>query len=112
MLKPHVYPEWETGVRVIGLAAGIGLLVPLRHFGRAARIYLAIMLIVAGALFSKIFGAYSALDELLRLFNWPHGHVASFATLTRFLHEAWPLAALAWLVALFVWRRHEKAGAP
>ncbi|QJR16779.1 VanZ family protein [Usitatibacter palustris] len=107
MLQPHVYPDWETGLRMVGLIAGIGLFVPMRHFSRTARVYLAILLILAGALFSKIFGSYSALDELLRLFNWPHGQLASFATLTRFLHEVWPLAALGWLVALFIGKRHD-----
>lgn len=108
MLKPHVYPEWETGLRVVGLVVGIVAFVPLRRMGRAARVYLAMLLVVAGALFSKIFGAYSALDELLRLFDWPYGQLASFATLTRFLHELWPVLVLAWLVGLFVWNRHDR----
>ena len=71
---------------------------------------------LAGALFSKIFGAYSALDELLRLFRWPYGQLASFASLTRFLHEAWPVAAVVFLIAnLYLYRlvaagqRHPRA---
>lgn len=107
MLQKHVYPDWETGLRLVGLVVGIGLFVPLRRLGRPARIYVAILLTLAGALFSKIFGAYSALDDLLRLFNWPHGQLASFATLTRFLHEMWPLFVLAWLVALFIGNRRD-----
>jgi len=50
---------------------------------------------------------YSALGDFLRLFSWPYGQLATFATLTRYLHEAWPVLALAWLCALFVWRRDE-----
>ena len=102
MLQPHFAEEWVSMGRAIGLAVGIALLVPTRGFPRAGRIYLALVLVLAGALFSKIVGAYSALDDFLRLFRWPYGQLASFATLTRFLHEAWPLMALVFLVALFL----------
>lgn len=107
MLKPHLSAEWVTEGRVAGLVAGILVFVPLRALRRSARIYLAIVLTLAGALFAKIFGAYSALGEFLRLFSWPYGQLATFATLTRWIHEIWPLLALAWLAALFVWRRDE-----
>jgi len=105
MLKPHLSAEWVSEGRVIGLVAGIALFAPLRRFARPARVYLAALLILAGAMFSKIFGAYSALGDLLRLFSWPHGQLATFATLTRFLHEIWPLATLVFLVALFLRER-------
>ena len=101
MLQPHFAEEWVSMGRVIGLLAGIGLLVPMRLLARPGRIYMALIFVLAGALFSKIFGAYSALDELLRLFRWPYGQLASFATLTRSLHELWPFMALAFLIALF-----------
>jgi len=61
-------------------------------------------MIMAGDLLSKIFGAYSSLDDFPRLFRWPHGQLASFATLTRFIHELWPRAAVIFLVALFLRR--------
>jgi VanZ family protein len=102
MLQPHFAEEWVSVGRVIGLAVGIAFLAPSLRLGRAARIYLAIVLLLAGALFSKIVGAYSPLDDFLRLFRWPHGQLASFATLTRLLHEAWPLLALVFLIALFL----------
>lgn len=107
MLKPHLAAGWVTEGRAAGLVAGLFAFVPLRRLGRTARIYLAIVLTLAGALFAKIFGAYSALGDLLRLFSWPYGQLATFATLTRVIHEAWPALALAWLIALFVWRRDE-----
>ena len=107
MLQPHFAEEWLSSGRVMGLIAGILLLVPLRRLPRPGRIYIALVFIFAGALFSKIFGAYGALDELLRLFRWPHGQLASFTTLTQFLHEAWPFLALVYLIALFFRvRRH------
>jgi VanZ family protein len=111
MLQPHFAEEWVSGGRVVGLMAGIGLLVPLRLVPRAGRVYLALVFVLAGALFSKIFGAYSAVDELLRLFRWPYGQLASFATLTRFLHEVWPFLAIVFLIAIFLnIRRGERGG--
>jgi VanZ family protein len=101
MLKPHFSAEWVSVERVIGLAAGALAFVPLRRLARPARIYLALVLILAGALFSKIFESYSPLEELLRLFSWPYGQLAGFATLTRYLHELWPFAAIVFLVGLF-----------
>jgi VanZ family protein len=101
MLKPHFSMEWVGAGRVIGLVAGILAFIPMRKLGRLARTYLAILFMLAGALFAKIFGAYSAIEELLRLFAWPHGQLAGFATLTRFLHELWPFAALVFLIGLF-----------
>ena len=92
----------EDAAGSLTLAGGILLFMPLRKIGRLGRIYLAFVLILAAALFSKIFGAYSAVDEFLRLFRWPHGQLASFATLTRFIHELWPFAAVVFLVALFL----------
>jgi len=107
VLQPHFSDEWVSGGRAAGLAIGLLAFVPLRRLGRPGRVYLALVMILAGALFSKIFGAYSAVDEFVRLFRWPHGQLASFATLTRFLHELWPFAALVFLIALFLReRRH------
>jgi VanZ family protein len=102
MLQPHFTEEWVSAGRVVGLLVGVLLLVPTRRFGRMARTYLALVLILAGALFSKIAGAYSPLDEFLRVFRWPYGQLANFVTLTRFLHELWPFVAVAYLIALFL----------
>ena len=110
MLQPHFAEEWLSSGRVLGLLAGVLALVPLRRLPRAGRIYLALIFVFAGALFSKIFGAYGALDELLQLFRWPYGQLASFATLTQFLHEAWPFLALLYLIALFLHVRHHAEG--
>lgn len=102
ILQPHFAEEWLTTGRIAGLAGGLLAFVPLRRADTMARIYLALVLVLSGALFSKIFGAYSGLEEFLRLFRWPHGQLATFATLTRFLHEAWPFAAVVFLVSRFV----------
>lgn len=101
MLQPHFAEEWLSAGRVVGLVVGLALLWPLRLVPRAGRIYLAFVLVLAGALFSKIFGEYSAIEELLHVFRWPYGQLANFTTLTRFLHESWPLLAVTYLIALF-----------
>lgn len=111
-LRPQVAAAWMSEGRIAGLALGLLAFLPLRRMPRPGRIYLAIVLLLAGALLAKIFGAYSALGEFLRLFSWPFGQLGNFATLTRWIHEAWPFLALAWLVALFVWRRHEPLQSP
>ena len=107
MLKPTFSADWVNEVRVIGLAAGLLLFIPLRIFSLRARNYLAILLVLAGTLFARVVGDYSPMDDLLRLFNWPHGQLATFASLTRYLHEVWPLLALGYLIASFVARRRE-----
>lgn len=107
-LQPGFSEAWVSGGRIAGLAAGLVAFAALRRMPRAGRVYLAILMLLAGDLLSKIFGAYSSLDDFLRLFRWPHGQLASFATLTRFIHELWPLAALVFLIALFL---HERRAA-
>ena len=111
LLQPHYRAEWVDEARVAGLLLGILAFVPLRKLARPGRIYLGLVLILAGALFAKIFGAYSPAEELVRLFRWPHGQVGSFATLTRFLHELGPLAAVVFLSALWVRERRALAAA-
>lgn len=105
MLQPNFSADWVSTGRLLGLAGGLAAFIPLRGAGRATRIYLAVILLFGAALFAKIFGAYSPLEEVLRLFRWPHGQLGSFATLTRFLHELWPLAAVVFLAGLFVQSR-------
>jgi len=107
MLKPNLTAMWMTEGRVAGLVAGLLLFLPLKVLGRTARTYLATLCLLAGALFAKIFGEYSELADFLRLFQWPHGQLASFATLTRWLHESWPALTLAWLIVRFVRRPGE-----
>jgi VanZ family protein len=106
LLQPHINAEWMSEERIAGLALGVGLLLPLRRLSRPMRVYAGLLLILAGALFSKIFGAYSPVEELVRLFRWPHGQIGSFATLTRFLHELWPFGAVAFLASLFLRERY------
>ena len=107
MLKPHLSDDWLSEARMAGLVAGLAIFFPMRLLGRTVRIYSAILFLLAGALLAKIFGAYSTLGEFLRLFSWPYGQLATFATLTRALHETWPALAIGFLIGLFIGRRDE-----
>jgi VanZ family protein len=102
MLQPHFAEGWLGAGRVVGLAVGIIAFALLRHIALAARMYLGLVALLAGALFAKIFGAYSPMEEFLRVFRWSHGQLAGFATLTRLLQEAWPFLAIAYLAACFL----------
>jgi VanZ family protein len=106
LLHPHINADWMNEWRALGLAAGIGALAMLRRAPRFTRAYVGFVLILAGALIAKIFGAYSATEELVRLFKWPYMQVSGFASLTRFLHELWPVAAVVFLVGLFLRERY------
>ena len=111
MLQPHADAEWAGGGRVVGIAVGLGAFFALRRVARATRMYLAIVTILAAALFSKMFAPYSGIEDFLRVFRWPHGQLATFATLTRFLHELWPLGAVVYLVGLFLRSRRPAVAA-
>jgi len=102
MLKPQLSADWVNEVRVIGLAAGLLIFIALRELERGTRTYLAMLLVLAGALFARIVGDYSPMDDLVRLFRWPHGQLSTFTSLTRYLHEVWPLLVMAYLIASFV----------
>lgn len=100
LLHPHISADWMNEWRALGLVAGIGALAMLRRAQRFVRAYLGFVLLLAGSLVSKIFGAYSAMEEFARLFKWPYAQVSGFASLTRFLHELWPVAAMIFLAGL------------
>ena len=105
VLQPHAAGDWLRGGWVEGVAVGLAAFVPLRKLARTTRCYLGLILILAGALFAKVFGTYSAMEGLRRLFRWPYGQVEAFASLTRFIHELWPFAAVTFLVALYLHAR-------
>lgn len=107
MLKTHFAAEWVSRSRTLGLVAGIALFVPLRKLGARERSWLAMAMVLAGALLVKLSGNYSPLDEVLKLFSWPYGQLASFASLTSWLHEAWPFVVVVLLAGLFLKRASE-----
>lgn len=54
MLQPHFSEDWVSAGRIVGLVVGVLLLIPTRRFGRMGRTYLALVLILAGALSPRL----------------------------------------------------------
>lgn len=108
MLKAPQMVEWMGPATIIGLTSGLFLFAWFSRIGARWRAFWATLFIFAGGLMSKITSVYGAFDEALRLFNWPHGHIANFAGLTRWVHESWPLLAVALSAWIFIrWKQGE-----
>ncbi len=106
MLKAPQLAAWLGPATIIGLSAGLLIFACFSRIGYRWRAFCATLFIFAGGLMAKMSSIYGAFDETLRLFNWPHGHLTSFAGLTRWLHETWPL--LAFLLAAWIFVRHRQ----
>jgi VanZ family protein len=102
MLKAPLMEQWLGPASVLGLIAGFAAALPLLHCARKVRLYLAVLVVFAGALMSKMASIYDAFDKTLRLFDWPYGQLSNFASLTRYLGEVWPFLALLFLAVCFV----------
>ena len=102
LLKAPLIAASLSPATVIGVAAGFVLFVFLSKINYRWRAFWASLLVFAGGVMAKLSSVYSALDETLRLFNWPYGQLANFASLTRWLNEIWPLAALVFLATIFI----------
>ena len=112
MLKPPLLFDWlgvDTGA---GIGIGVLLLALLVRLSHRVRIYLATMLIFAGGLLAKLAAIYDSLPALLRVFSWPYGQLLNFSSLTRGLHEVWPLLALIYLIVAFNRLPSSDSGSP
>jgi hypothetical protein len=107
MLKAPLLENWLGPASVLGLGAGLAAALPLLAATRRVRVFLALLLVFAGGLMSKMASIYDAFDETLRLFDWRYGQLSNFASLTRFLSEVWPLLVLAFLAYCYVRRPSE-----
>ena len=105
MLKAPQMIDWMAPARVIGLTSGLVLATYFSRFRYRWRAFCATLFVFAGGLMAKITSIYGAFDETLRLFNWPYGQLVNFASLTRWMHETWPLIAVIFLTWLFVTHR-------
>jgi VanZ family protein len=102
MLKPALALDWVDGINAAGVIMGLLIFAPLRRLPERVRAYLGGLALLAGAMMTKAASIYDTLGDLLGLFRWPHGQLNSFASLTRYLYEVWPLLALLFMVWLFV----------
>jgi VanZ family protein len=101
MLKPPLLFDWLGVDTAMGILVGLLSFVGLVRFSRPVRTYLAAMLIFAGGLLAKIGAIYDSLPAIVGVFSWHYGQLLNFSTLTRSLHELWPLLALVYLIVAF-----------
>jgi hypothetical protein len=87
---------------LMGLSSGILAFVFFSRLSFRWRAFSAALAVFAGGVFSKITSVYSGLDSALKLFDWPYGQLANFASLTSWVNEVWPVVALVYLGVLFV----------
>ncbi|MCA3018139.1 MAG: VanZ family protein [Rhodocyclaceae bacterium] len=87
---------------VIGVTSGLLMHLFFSTLRYRWRAFWAAMFVFAGGVMAKLASVYAALDQALRLFSWPYGQLANFASLTRWINEVWPLAALLLLAVIFV----------
>ncbi|MEP7157715.1 MAG: VanZ family protein [Betaproteobacteria bacterium] len=105
MLKTPQMVGWLGPATIIGLSAGLLLFAYFSRIRYRWRAFCTTLFIFAGGLMAKMASVYGAFDETLRLFNWPYGHLISFASLTRWVHETWPLLACILVAWIFVKHR-------
>jgi len=108
MLKTPLLVGWLGPATILGIAAGYLALPPMFAARRRVRIFMALLLVFAGGLMSKMTSIYDAFEETLRLFDWHYGQLSSFASMTRVLNESWPILALIFLACCFVRRGDAK----
>lgn len=104
LLKAPQMAAWLAPATVIGLSSGLLLFAYFSTIGYRWRAFCTTLFVFAGGLMAKMTSFYGAFDEAVRLLHWPQGHIASFAGLTRWIHEVWPLAAC--LLTAWIFIRH------
>lgn len=105
MLRAPQLVDWISPATLTGFALGLVLLAIFLRLSYRWRVLAATLLVFAGGLMAKMTSIYGAVDETLRLFNWPYGHLLNFTSLTRWVHEIWPLLACIFLSIAFVRHR-------
>jgi VanZ family protein len=98
LLKEPLIPHWLGRETIAGLAGGVVLLLIFSSLRRRQRLIVAGLIILAGGVMSKLAAIYDSPSEILRVFKWPYGQLLNFTSLTQFINEAWPLAALVYLI--------------
>jgi VanZ family protein len=106
LLKEPLIPNWLGRETFAGLAGGVVLLLIFSSLRRRQRLIVAGLIILAGGVMSKLAAIYDSPSEILRVFKWPYGQLLNFTSLTQFINEAWPLAAVAYLI--YVHRHQER----
>ncbi|MGB9150961.1 MAG: VanZ family protein [Burkholderiales bacterium] len=98
LLKEPLIPNWLGRETLAGLIGGIVMLLLFSSLRRRQRLIVAGLIILAGGVMSKLAAIYDTPNEILRVFKWPYGQLLNFTSLTQFINEVWPLAALVYLI--------------
>jgi len=111
MLKAPLLGSWLGPTSVLGLLAGYFLALLMLGAKERTRLFLALILVFAGGMMSKMAAIYDGSKAMLGVFDWPHGQIGVFASLTRWLNELWPIAALIYLAWLYISTGREEMAA-
>ncbi len=106
LLKEPLIPNWLGRETLAGLVGGVVLLLIFSSLRRRQRLIVAGLIILAGGVMSKLAAIYDSPSEILRVFKWPYGQLLNFTSLTQFINEAWPLAAVVYL--MYVHRQQDR----
>jgi len=98
MLKDLVEFEWLAPDTPWALLAGAALFLACFPLPLRVRTRVAAVVIVAGAIMSKLAGNYADIGDVIKLFNWPYAQLLNFTGLTLYLNELWPALAVIYLV--------------
>lgn len=101
LLKSALITDWFGIEALGGLAGGLLMLMIANRLSHRWRIYLAAMMILAGGLLAKVGAIYDALPTILNVFDWPHGQLFNFTSLTLILNEIWPVVTFIYLIVCF-----------
>lgn len=102
LMKAPVLAGWLTPATAMGCAAGLFAFLFFGEVSYRWRTLVATLFVFAGGVMAKLTSVYRAFEDTLQLFNWPYGHLATFANLTSWVHEIWPLAAFLFLSTVFI----------
>lgn len=102
MLRAPQFAEWLSPAAVTGVAGGGLVFLLLHRIPLRWRALATALLLFAGTLLARITADAGAMQAAMKLLNWPHGHVATFAGLTHWVYEAWPVAAFVFAAWIFL----------
>ncbi|NJR72246.1 MAG: VanZ family protein [Gammaproteobacteria bacterium] len=77
LLKAPLIAASLSPATVIGLTSGLLFFLFFSRIGYRWRAFWATLFVFAGGVMSKLTSVYSALDETLKLFNWPYGQLTN-----------------------------------
>ncbi len=102
LLKAPLVASSLSPATVFGVGVGLVLFVFFSGVRYRWRAFWATLLVFTGGVLAKLSSVYGALNETLTLFSWPHGQMANFTNMTRWLNEIWPVAVLLFLATIFI----------